>query len=253
MKVAAIYDIHANLPALEAVLRDVRKAGVDRVVCGGDVVPGPMPRETIARLLELDLPVDFIQGNGDREVLAQLEGAETDWYRSAAQPWREPVRWTAQQLQLEHKQLLSGWAKTKTLSLTIDGLGEVLFCHATPRSDTEVFTRLTAEYRLRPVFAGLSASVVICGHTHMQFDRMVGGIRVVNTGSVGMPFGEPGAYWLSLGPTVQLRCTTYDLAQAARRIRDTEYPQAEDFATHNVVQPPLEKQTLDVFARVELK
>jgi putative phosphoesterase len=251
MRVAAIYDIHGNLPALEAVIQDVRRAGVDRVVVGGDVLPGPLPCETIARLVDLDLPVQFIQGNGDREVLARMEGTETAWYRSAPEQWREPVRWTAQQLQPEHRQLLDGWAKT--LRIKIGELGEVLFCHATPRSDTEVFTRLTPEDRLLPVFAGLNAPVVICGHTHMQFDRMIGGIRVVNAGSVGMPFGEPGAYWLLLGPDVQLRCTNYDLAKAAERIRDTKYPQAQDFAERNVLRPPSKEQTLEAFARVELK
>jgi hypothetical protein len=84
----------------------------------------------------------------------------------------------------------------------------------------------------------------------MQFDRMIGRIRVVNAGSVGMPYGEPGAYWLLLGPNVQLRHTPYDLAQAAARIRDTKYPQAQDFAAHNVLQPPSEEK-LEAFTRVE--
>ena len=65
MPVAALYDIHGNLPALEAVLEDIVRAGADRVVVGGDVVPGPMPRETLVRLLELDLPFQFIVGNGE--------------------------------------------------------------------------------------------------------------------------------------------------------------------------------------------
>ena len=78
MRVAAIYDIHGNLPALEAVLQDIRQAEVDHVVVGGDVLPGPMPRETITCLLDLDIPVQFIQGNGDREVLALMRGTETE-------------------------------------------------------------------------------------------------------------------------------------------------------------------------------
>jgi predicted phosphodiesterase len=129
----------------------------------------------------------------------------------------------------------------------------VLFCHATPRNDTEVFTRLTPEGRLVPVFDGFDVAVVVCGHTHMQFDRTVGRVRVVNAGSVGMPFGGPGAYWLLLGPGVALRHTPYDLTKAAERIRDTEYPQAEDFATRCVLRPPSEEQTLGAFARAELK
>ena len=87
----------------------------------------------------------------------------------------------------------------------------------------------------------------------MQFDRMVGRIRVVNAGSVGMPFGEPGADWLLLGPDVQLLHTRYDLTKAAERIRDTTYPQAQDFAARYVLQPPSEREMLEVFARAELR
>ena len=92
-------------------------------------------------------------------------------------------------------------------------------------------------------------AMVICGHTHMQFDRTIGPVRVVNAGSVGMPFGEPGAYWLLLGPTVELRKTTYDLEAAAERVRKTTYPQAEEFASRNILQPPSEEQMLEAFAR----
>ena len=87
----------------------------------------------------------------------------------------------------------------------------------------------------------------------MQFDRSIGRIRVVNAGSVGMPFQDPGAYWLLLGPDVQLRRTSYDLAAAAERIRATKYPQAEEFAARNVLQPPSERAILEMFSQAELK
>ena len=248
MRVAAIYDIHANLPALEAVLQDIRLAEVDQVVVGGDVLPGPMPNETMACLLNLDIPVQFIRGNGDRVVLAQMRGTESS---DVPAQFREAVRWVARQLHPEHERLLASWPKT--CRVEIRGLGGVLFCHATPRNDTEIFTRFTPEDRLVPVFEGLDVSVVVCGHTHMQFDRKVGSIRVLNAGSVGMPFGEPGAYWLLLGSSIQLRHTPYDLAKAAERIRDTEYPQAQEFAARNVSQPPSEEKTLEAFSRVELR
>ena len=248
MRVAALYDIHGNLPALEAVLQDIRQAEVDHVVVGGDVVSGPMPRETLTCLLDLDIPVQFILGNGEVEVLAQMAGVDTG---NVPERFRESVRWVVQRLHPEYEQFLAGWPKT--LRLEIGGLGEVLFCHATPRSDTEVFTRLTPEERLLPRFEGLNVPLVVCGHTHMQFDRTVGSVRVVNAGSVGMPYGEPGAYWLLLGPNVQLRHTLYDLAQAAERIRDTNYPMAQDFAAHNVLQPPSEGEALEVFTRAELR
>ena len=243
MRIAALYDIHGNLPALEAVLREVRDAGVNHVVVGGDVLPGPMPRETLRRLLDLDIPVQFIQGNGDREVLAPT-GA-------VPEPYRDSMRWNAGQLRPEDRQALATWPLT--LRIEVDGVGEVLFCHATPRSDTEIFTRLTPEDRLLPIFGGLDVPLVICGHTHMQFDRTIGTARVVNAGSVGMPFGEPGAYWLMLGPDIQLRRTSYDLPTAAARIRATAYPQAEEFASRNVLHPSSEAEMVDVFTRVGLK
>lgn len=248
MRIAAIYDIHGNLPALEAVLQDIREAGVDRIVVGGDVLPGPMPRETLACLLDLERPVQFIQGNGDRAVLEQMTGIDAG---TVPEQFRDLVRHSAQQLDRAHARQLASWPQT--LRIEIRGLGEVLFCHATPRNDTEIFTRLTPEERLLPVFEGVTASVVICGHTHMQFDRTIGGIRVVNAGSVGMPFGEPGAYWVVLGPDVQLRRTRYDLMNAAEIIRGTAYPQAQDFAAHNILRPPSEATTLEAFARAELK
>jgi putative phosphoesterase len=248
MRVAAIYDIHANLPALVAVVEDIRHAEVDQIVVGGDVLPGPMPRETIAYLLGLEIPVQFIQGNGDREVLAGMRGLET---ATIPEQFREVMRWNGQQLYPEHERLLASWPKT--LRVQMRGLGDVLFCHATPRSDTEIFTRRTSEERLLPVFEGLNVAVVVCGHTHMQFDRTIGRIRVVNAGSVGMPFGEPGADWLLLGPEAQLRHTTYDLAKAAECIRDTRYPQAQDFAAHNILRPPSKAEMLEAFTRVELR
>ena len=248
MRIAAIYDIHGNLPALEAAFEDISEAGVDQVVVGGDVLPGPMPRETIAFLRNLTLPLQFISGNGEAAVLEQLAGREPV---AVPEQFRPIIHWTAEQLDPEDQQLLASWVKT--LRIEIPKLGAVLFCHATPRSDTEIFTRATAEEGLLPAFAGVDAAIVVCGHTHMQFDRMVGGIRVVNAGSVGMPFGEPGAYWLLLEPDIQLRRTAYDLSMAAERIRKTSYPQAADFAAHNIMQPPSEEKVLELFSRAELR
>lgn len=248
MRIAALYDIHGNLPALEAVLDELRRAEVDRVVVGGDVLPGPMPREALGRLLGLDIPVQFIHGNGERAVLQYLARKEPTAVPEQA---REPVRWTAGQLDFEHQRLVAAWPGS--LRATVEGLGDVLFCHATPRSDTEIFSRLTAEARLVPLFEGAGASLVVCGHTHMPFDRRIGAVRVVNAGSVGMPFGRPGADWLLLDSDVRPRHTLYDLAAAAGRIRDTRYPQADEFAARYVLQPPSEAEMLEAFARAELK
>jgi len=96
MRVAALYDIHGNLPALEAVLEDLACAGADRIVVGGDVVPGPMPRETLGRLLDLDVPIQFILGNGEVAVLAEMEGKDS----GVPSQYRGAIRWNAAQLQM---------------------------------------------------------------------------------------------------------------------------------------------------------
>lgn len=247
MRIAVLYDIHGNLPALDAVLAEAQQAGVERILVGGDVVPGPLPRETLARLLALPLPVDFIQGNGDRAVLEAMQGLDTGALPASA---REAVRWVARQLGPREMQAIASWPKT--LRLALPEAGEVLFCHATPRSDTEIFTRLTPEPRVQPAFAGLGVATVVCGHTHMQFDRAVGGVRIVNAGSVGMPFGPPGACWLLLGPQFEHRRTAYDFAAAAACVRATAYPQAEDFAEHAILRPRSEEEMLATFAKVAI-
>lgn len=248
MRVAAVYDIHGNLPALEAVLQEVRLAEVELVVVGGDVVPGPMPRETLECLLNLDIPVQFIQGNCEIDALAEMTGTVAVRFPEQV---REIMRWSARQIFPQYEQLIAGWAKT--LRIKIDGLGTVLFCHATPRDDNEIFTRLTPQESLLPIFETLDVAMVVCGHTHMQFDRMIGSVRVVNAGSVGMPFGKPGADWLLLESDVQLQHTPYDLAKAAERVQKTNYPQAQEFAANHILQPPTEEQMLKAFARAELR
>jgi predicted phosphodiesterase len=257
MRVAALYDIHGNLPALDAVLAEIRRVGVDRIVVGGDVLPGPMPRETMARLLELDIPTQFIYGNGDLAILAQLRATDpstvTYWGTSGGTPlpeaFRELFRWTGRQVQA-YQNVLESWPLTATLD--IDGIGTVLFCHATPRNETEIFTRVTPEERLVPVFAGVDASVVVCGHTHMQFDRIVGRVRVVNAGSVGMPFATTGADWLLLGPGIELRKTNYDVAATAAQFRRTEYPMVEEMAVRYILNPPTEQELIAAWAPVEI-
>jgi len=243
MRVAALFDIHSNTPALDAVLEEVRRAGVDRIVVGGDVLPGPMPHETLVRLQQLEIPVDYIYGNGEIAVLEQIAGRVPE---KVPERYRPTIAWTAGQMTPDDRHLVARWPKT--CALTIDPLGEVLFCHATPQNENDIFTKLTPEERLLRVFQGLTASVVVCGHTHMQFDRTVGPVRVVNAGSVGMPFGPPGADWLLLGPDIELRHTDYDLNDAARQIRATTYPWNDgDFADRYILKPPTEQEMLTLY------
>jgi putative phosphoesterase len=246
MRIAALYDIHGNLPALEAVLDEIRDTSVDRIVVGGDVVVGPMTREALKRLLDLTIPVEFIQGNAEVAVLTEMAGTPVPFPEQI----REVILWDAQELR-EYRDVLAGWPKT--VRLEIPAIGEVLFCHATPRDENEIFLRTTREEVLLAIFDTIGVPLVVCGHTHMQFDRMIGRTRVVNAGSVGMPFQDPGAYWLLLGPDVELRRTAHDLESAAERIRTSNYPQAARFAATSVLQPPTEAAMLEMFSKVELK
>jgi predicted phosphodiesterase len=248
-RVAALYDVHGNLPALEAVLDEVRREGVDRVVVGGDVL-GPMQSETLSRLSALEVPADCIHGNSERVVLADIAGGDIS---EVPERYRGVIHWSAGRLDAKQRAWIAGWPST--VRLDIRGLGEVLFCHATPRNDYECFTRLTPEDRLVPIFSGPNAAVIVCGHTHMPFDRTVGSVRVVNAGSVGAPFSQPaGAYWLLLGGEqgIELRRTDYDFTRAAEAVRQTGFPLAEEVCVRYILNPPAEAETLQMFARAEL-
>ena len=246
---AALYDIHGNLPALEAVLADVRRLGVRRIVVGGDVVPGPMPRECLDILRALDIPTFFVRGNGDRVVLAARAGH--DIAAEVPEPFRDGIAWNARQIDDGMAEWMARWPSQ--LWITLPGAGDLLFCHASPRNDTDIFVKTTPADRLVSLFQGVDVPLVICGHTHMQFDRDVDGVRVVNAGSVGMSFQGVGAYWLAVNDNVELRRTDYDVDAAAARIRATRYPQAESFAAANVLQTPTEAAMLEAFRKVPLR
>ncbi len=201
MRVAALYDVHGNLPALDAVLADV---DADVILVGGDCVAGPWPAETLARLRGLEGDVRFIRGNADREIAERTQGL--------APP--HLMEFLRSRLSAEEVGFLASLPLTE--SIPVDGLGDVLFCHATPRNDEEIFTRISPDDRWRAALDGVQADVVVCGHTHVQFDRPIDDIRLVNAGSVGMPYEhEPGAYWALLGPDVELRRTAYEQGDLA--------------------------------------
>ncbi|AHG89577.1 Calcineurin-like phosphoesterase superfamily domain protein [Gemmatirosa kalamazoonensis] len=242
--IAALYDVHGNLPALDAALAAAEAAGAREIIVGGDVVLGPMPREALERLQALGPRARFLRGNCDRLVVSAFDGEPLD--RMPAR-LRGPVEWTAAQLDRSHRDFLA--ALPTTLTAEAPGLGEVLFCHATPRNDEEIFTVRSPDERVRPMLAGVTQSVVVCGHTHMQFDRRVGDVRVLNAGSVGMPYGRRGAHWLLLDDDARHQRTDYDYDAAAARVRATAYPNAEDFASRSVLDPQSEEEILALFER----
>jgi putative phosphoesterase len=238
-RVAALYDVHGNLPALEAVLADAEAADVDLFVLGGDLALGPMPCEVLDRLHDLGERARCLRGNCDRLMVESFDGRPLGSLPVAV---RESIEWTAGQLQRSHRNFLAGLPAT--LTIAVEELGGVLFCHATPRSDDEIFTSRTPDERLRPMLSEVREAILVCGHTHMQFQRDLDALQVVNAGSVGMPYGQPGAHWLLLSSQIQFRRTAYDVASAARRIEDTEYPNAASFAERYVLHPPSEQEML---------
>ena len=209
MRVAALSDIHGNLPALEAVLLEVEREGVDAIVVSGDTISGPWPVEVFDRLAETGALI--VRGNADRHVL-DADGGQGD-------PEAMLARWCADALGPDRLAVAAGWPVTREID--VEGLGRMLVCHATPRSDEVIYTRITPDGEVALLLAGLTADVVVSGHTHIQFDRRLSsGLRVVNPGSVGMPYeGTRGAFWAILGPDVEHRRTEYDVNGAVRAIR----------------------------------
>lgn len=238
LRVAALYDIHANLPALEAVLAAVEKEQPDLIVIGGDIAWGPMPRETLELLTTLGDRAAFIRGNADREV-ADPDNAELDGWVAAINDW-VAARLTSEQLSFLRDLPMH-------LSLDVAACGRTLFCHATPRADDETFTIETPAEQVAAMFSGRSERSYVCGHTHMQFDLNRAGIRLINAGSVGMPYErEPGAYWAMFDEDVQLRRTEYDYEAAARAIAATTCPEAGEIAA-GVLSPTSPEEALAVF------
>jgi putative phosphoesterase len=207
VRVAALNDIHGNLPALEPVLAEVEREGVDVVVCGGDVVGGPFPAEVLDRLRSLH-DVRFLHGNVDRLV---VEGTDEHGHD-----------WASERARLGETRLAGVAAWPLTVELEIDGIGRSLFCHAVPTADEPIFTRITPDEDVAALIGDVEADLVVCGHTHVQFERQLTSVlRVVNAGSVGMPYERRrGAYWALLGPGVELRHTDYDVEAAAAAIRE---------------------------------
>jgi predicted phosphodiesterase len=245
-RVAVLSDIHGVLPALEAVLSEPDVARADRIVLTGDLAAGPLPAQTLDRLAELGDRAVWVRGNADRELVQLAGGGDTKI--------PDPIApWAATRLTDAHVALLDALPTTVTLPVT--GLGEVLFCHATPRDDEEIVLVDSPMARWSEALDGVEAETVLCGHTHMPFTRLVDRRLVVNPGSVGMPYGSAGAHWALLGgasgPAVQLRRTRYGTEAACQSLVDSSgYPDIETWVQDFVRTPPSDTEALAVFTEL---
>jgi predicted phosphodiesterase len=249
VRVAALYDIHGNDAALEAVLAELEGLAVDLIVVGGDVAGGPFPCETVDAVRARGDRAITIRGNGERELVeARLH---LDAGRARVDPddmWSARTHWAARVLDQDRLDWMG--ALPPLASVTVDGLGDVLFCHGSPRSDEEIVTALSPPERIAPMLAGVAQRTVVLGHTHVQFDRRVDGSRIVNAGSVGMPYeGEAAAFWALLGPDVKLRRTSYDVAATCERIRASGIPDPGEFAD-GLASPPGAAEASEFFERM---
>ena len=220
MRIAALYDVHGMVQALDAVLAEPDVESADRIVIGGDVAAGPFPRESLERLRALGDRALWVRGNADRELTG----------------------WPREQLTDEEAAFLRDLPGGQAL-------GRVLFCHATPRSDEELLTEISPEEAWLESFAEVDAELVVAGHTHMQLDRTVGDVRFVNAGSVGMPYeDEVAAFWALIdGQEVEFRKTPFDVERAAAEIAASGWPGAQEFVAENVLAAPSRAEAAQLF------
>ena len=238
MRIAVLCDIHGNLPALQGVLAEVEKGGVDLVVFGGDVAAGPRPVETIELLAGYRGPARFVGGNADRQMVESFDGGPRVGNTSDL--------WLAGMLNRTHRDFLSSFEPA--IEIAVDGLGMVVCCHAGLDSDElPIITPATPDDVIAEALVAAHGRLVVAGHTHMQFDRRVVGGRIVNAGSVGKPYADqPGAYWALLGPEVEFRRTAYDFAAAAEAVRHTAIPQRDEWAA-DIIRPPTADEATTLF------
>ncbi len=245
-RVAVLADVHCVLPALEAVLAEPEVRAADLVVLAGDLAVGPQPVQTLELIASLGERAVWVSGNCERETVELARGKRTD------DPYLAFAAWGAGQLRPDQVEWMAGLPATVTLD--VRGLGEVLFCHATPRDDEEFVVVDSSLARWREVLAGVPATVrtVVCGHTHMPFLRLVDRVAVVNPGSVGMPYGTTGAHWALLGgpsgAAIQLRRTEFDVEAACAAITaGSAYPELAGWLDTYLRDPPSDVLALETF------
>lgn len=242
-RIAVISDIHGVLPALEAVLEEEDVKTADLIVVTGDHAAGPQPAAVLNRLLGLGEQVRLVRGNADRDLVTIAN------HGTPPEGTPEVDIWAAQQLEPHHLDLLANLPHPVTIPLA--GTGDVLFCHGSPRDDNEVMLVDTRLSQWTRILDDVSETVrIVCGgHTHMPFVRLVDRRWVVNSGSIGMPYGSGFASWALLDSrSVQLRHTPVDAQVVADTIlADSDYPDARQWVEDYILGPPSDTDALQAF------
>lgn len=230
MRIAVISDIHANLPALKSVLEDVRGRGVDRILCAGDLVGyAPFPNEVIS--LIRDSVIESVLGNYDDGVGFE-RGDCGCAYRDdhSRELGKVSIAWTTAEVTSENKAFL----RSLPPNIVIEAAGRrVMLVHGSPRKINEYLYEDRPEATLKRVIEASGADVVICGHTHIPYHKVIDDKHLINAGSVGKPkHGRPNALYalIDLGDGVQVTFVEvpYDVEITARAIENSELP--NDFA-----------------------
>ena len=227
MRVAALNDVHGNLPALRAVLAELDDEGIDAIVSGGDLVLGPFPAECLTLLQEQG--ARFLHGNCERSVLGRIDAQNA---------------WCADRLDDEARDFVAAWPPT----VRLDG---ALYCHATPENDEDILTAATPPEIVATALAAAAENLVVAGHTHHQYEQTVGDKRLVNAGSIGLPYeGQAAAFWTIVEDgAVELRRTNYDVPAAVEQIVATGFPTAADWLEGSLVKPEPPDEVIAFFER----
>ena len=212
---AALSDIHGNLPALEAVLAELERETVDELVCLGDVALGPHPSKTVARVRGLGCPV--VMGNWDAWVLEGFPAAHED-------PWKrfvEQGEWWARKLSAEDRAFLRTFVPWT--ELRVDGVSVLCF-HGSPISYDHMILATTPHDDLLRMLEGFDHPLMLAGHTHVQLARVINGTLVVNPGSVGLPFrGLPAGESQVISPWAEYALVHIEDSRISVELRRTSY------------------------------
>ena len=228
-------DVHGNATALAAVLAEIEHERPDLIVHCGDLTWGPEPRETLALLEPWAGRLRCVRGNADRRLVELVDDAAVETTPREA--------WLVEQHGTAGAEVLARFPEQVVVEIAAIGLAH--FCHGSPRSDEECITVDTPVERLRDALADIDAALVATAHTHLQYDRVALDLRLINPGSVGMPYeDERGAYWAMLGPDVELRRTEYDLDEAVRRYGASGDP-ATELMVELLLSPPTPAEVIE--------